>query len=553
MKRAAQLFEELDITTSTNAKVDALARYFQEADDPDKLWVIALLSGRRPKRPVTSTQLRQWATEISGIPDWLFEASYHVVGDFAETVTHIAVLEEPISRSLSEWVGYVEDLKNVADDEKEKRVKAAWSGLQDMELFLFNKIITGGFRIGVSQKIMVKGLSKATGVDEDVLAHRLMGDWSPHTTSFKELVLDDHSADAHSRPYPFYLAYGIEGPEGTAAGAGLKELEALGDPGEWQAEHKWDGIRGQLIVRGGRHFVWSRGEELVTDKYPEFDVLRNALPDGTVIDGEILAWKDGAPLAFAEMQKRIGRKSVGRKLLADVPVILMAYDILEHEGQDVRSLPMTDRRSLLEQVVERAARPTLVLSPVLDLISWEGLVAHRDAARSSAVEGVMLKRKSSTYEVGRRRGDWWKWKVDPLSIDAVLTFSMQGHGRRADLYTDHTFGLWSNGELVTFAKAYSGLTDEEMIEVDRFVKKNTVERFGPVRRVTPQLVFEIAFEGISFSSRHKSGVAVRFPRIARWRHDKRIEDANTLDDLKAMIRALPSTHRVVPNHGRTES
>lgn len=536
MKRAAALFEELDATTSINAKVDALVRYFTEANDSDKLWVIALLSGRRPKRPVTSAQLRQWATELSGVPDWLFEASYHVVGDFAETVTHIATLTAPIEKDLTGWVSYVEALKNQPEPEKERLVKAAWAGLAEMELFVFNKIITGGFRIGVSQKVMVKGLSKATDVEEDVLAHRLMGDWSPHTTTFQELILDDHSADAHSRPYPFYLAYGIEGPDGRAAGAGLGELQVLGVPSEWQAEHKWDGIRGQLIVRGGRHFVWSRGEELVTDKYPELEPLRNALPHGTVLDGEILAWKDGAPLPFAEMQKRIGRKSVGKKLLADVPVILMAYDQLEHEGTDIRALPMTERRVLLERVVQQAVHPALIISPTLPFTSWDELVAHRDSARTSAVEGIMLKRKTSGYEVGRRRGDWWKWKLDPLSIDAVLTFSMQGHGRRADLYTDHTFGLWQNGELVTFAKAYSGLTNEEMIEVDRFVKKNTVERFGPVRKVTPQLVFEIAFEGISFSSRHKSGVAVRFPRIARWRHDKKIEEANTLDDLKAMIR-----------------
>lgn len=535
MKRSARLFEELDGTTSTNAKVDALARYFTEANDDDKLWVIAMLSGRRPKRTVTSTQLRQWATEMSGMPDWLFESSYHVVGDFAETITHIATLKKPMLNSLTGWVEYVQAIKDLPDMEKAERVKAAWEGLEDMELFIFNKILTGGFRIGVSQKVMVKGLSKATGVDEDVLSHRLMGDWSPHSTTFKQLILDDNSGDADARPYPFYLAYAIEGPEGTAAGAGLRDLQALGKPGDWQAEHKWDGIRGQLIVRNQRHFVWSRGEELVTDKYPEFEALRRVLPNGTVLDGEILAWKDGAPLPFAEMQKRIGRKSVGRKILSDVPVIFMAYDLLECDGQDIRQRPMSERRGSLERTVMHAPHPSLLISEPLRFERWEELVAHREAARTSAVEGIMLKRKRSTYDVGRRRGDWWKWKVDPMSIDAVLTFSMQGHGRRADLYTDHTFGLWNNGELVTFAKAYSGLTDEEMKQVDAFVKKNTVERFGPVRQVVPQLVFEIAFEGISTSSRHKSGVAVRFPRIARWRHDKRIEEANSLEDLKRLI------------------
>ncbi len=536
MKRAAQLFDELDATTSTNAKVEALASYFRDATDTDKLWTIALLSGRRPKRPVTNTQLRRWAAEISGIPDWLFEASYHVVGDFAETVSHIAKLERPITKSLTEWVQYVQDMKDNSEEDKGQLVRSAWAGLEGMELFVFNKIITGGFRIGVSQKIMVKGLSLATGLEADAIAHRLMGEWSPHTTTFHALLFSENPADQASRPYPFYLAYGIEGAEGRAAGAGLNELRSLGDPLDWQAEHKWDGIRGQLVIRGHRHFVWSRGEELVTDKYPEFEPLREVLPQGTVLDGEILAWKNGAPLAFSDMQKRIGRKTVGKKILSDVPVVFMAYDLLEFEGHDIRQLPMSDRRSLLERLIADASNPALRLSPTLHFTTWPDIVDHREHARATSVEGLMLKRRSSTYEVGRKRGDWWKWKVDPLSVDAVLTFSMQGHGRRADLYTDHTFGLWEEGRLVTFAKAYSGLTDVEMKQVDHFVKKHTVERFGPVRQVEPQLVFEIAFEGINASSRHKSGVAVRFPRIVRWRHDKKPIDANTLDDLKALIR-----------------
>ena len=540
MIRAAALFDALDATTSTNAKVDALSAYFREATDEDKLWTIALLSGRRPKRPVTSTQLRKWAAEVSGIPDWLFEASYHVVGDFAETVTHIAKLEQPMSQSLTEWVHYVEDLRDLDEAGKALRIKAAWAGLAGMELFVFNKIITGGFRIGVSQKIMVKGLSKATGIEEDVIAHRLMGDWSPHDTTYHELLFAENKADQASRPYPFYLAYGIEGVEGRAAGAGLAELLPLGDPKEWQAEYKWDGIRGQLIVRGDVHFVWSRGEELVTDKYPEFHALREALPDGTVLDGEILAWKDGTALPFAEMQKRIGRKTVGKKILSDVPVVFMAYDIMEHGGEDIRQLSMGERRKLLEQIQQQADHPVLLISQTLSFSTWQEIVQHREHARSTSIEGLMLKRLSSNYEVGRKRGDWWKWKVDPLSIDAVLTYSMQGHGRRADLYTDHTFGLWQDGQLVTFAKAYSGLTDAEMKEVDAFVKKNTLERFGPVRQVEPLLVFEIAFEGISASTRHKSGVAVRFPRMVRWRRDKKPGDANSLDDLKALV-AGPSS------------
>lgn len=534
MRREAELFEELDATTATNPKVDALARYFQEGADADKVWVIALLSGRRPKRPVNSTLLRQWAGEVAQIPDWLFEASYHVVGDLAETISHVAVPGEPMDLPLHQWVEYVEKLRAMEERGKEQAVKRAWAGLEGMSLFVFNKIITGGFRIGVSQRIMVKGLSKATGIPEDQLAHRLMGNWDPHATAYADL-LHEEEGGASRRPYPFYLAYGLAGEEGRAAGAGLEELRALGDPSDWQAEYKWDGIRGQLINRRGEHHLWSRGEELVTDKYPELNVLRSLLPAGSVLDGEILAWRMGRPLPFAELQKRIGRRTVGRKLLEDVPVAFMAYDLLEYGGVDIRQQPLEERRARLAQVVAQAGSDRLQLSGALDFASWEELVALREQARSNAVEGVMLKRKRSTYEVGRRRGDWWKWKLDPMSVDAVLTYSMQGHGRRADLYTDHTFGLWQDGELVTFAKAYSGLTDEEMRRVDAYVKRHTVERFGPVRQVEPHLVFEIAFEGISLSSRHKSGVAVRFPRIARWRHDKKPEDADTLDALKAMI------------------
>lgn len=536
MERAARLFEELDATTSTNAKVDALAAYFREAADADKVWAIALLSGRRPKRPVSSTQLRAWAAEMSGIPPWLFEASYHVVGDLTETVTLLAGHGDPLDKSLTEWVAYVEGLRGFPEEQQAARIKAAWAGLSGMALFVFNKIITGGFRIGVSQKVMVKGLSKATGVDEDILAHRLMGDWDPHRISFTDLVLSADPGDDHSRPYPFHLAYGLEGPDGTAAGADITQLQALGDPAMWQAEHKWDGIRGQLIVRGSTHHVWSRGEELVTDKYPELAALRDALPQGTVLDGEILAWNDGSPLPFTELQRRIGRKSIGRKLLAEVPVVLMAYDLLEHGGADARERPLKERRGWLQELVHKAAHPALILSSAHVPRAWEEVVAMRSTARAVGSEGLMLKHLESTYHVGRRRGDWWKWKLDPMSIDAVLTFSMQGHGRRADLYTDHTFGLWQDGQLVTFAKAYSGLTDAEMKEVDAFVKKHTVERFGPVRQVEPRLVFEIAFEGIGPSSRHKSGVAVRFPRIARWRRDKKPGDANTLDDLKVLMR-----------------
>ncbi|MEL7250221.1 MAG: ATP-dependent DNA ligase, partial [Bacteroidota bacterium] len=401
----------------------------------------------------------------------------------------------------------------------------AWSELTFVERFIFNKLITGGFRMGVSQKLMVRALSKYTGLEEPVLAHRLMGKWDPATVDFQQLIIEPNEGDNISRPYPFFLAYQLE-----------KELDEIGTPAEWQAEHKWDGIRGQLIVRKGELFVWSRGEELVTDKFPEYHSLAQILPDGTVLDGEILPWRDGLPLDFNDLQTRIGRKNVTKKILEKAPVILMAYDLLEWQGEDIRKRPLSERRHLLEKLV--ADYPNggiLQLSQTVQYESWEALAEERETAREKKSEGIMLKRLDSPYQTGRKRGNWWKWKVDPLTVDAVMIYAQQGHGRRANLFTDFTFAVWDGERLVPFTKAYSGLTDKEFREITRWVKANTIERFGPVRSVKPTHVFEIAFEGIRVSTRHKSGIALRFPRMLRWRRDKPIAEANTLEDLKGML------------------
>jgi DNA ligase-1 len=528
MKRFAALFTRLDQTTKINRKVDALAEYLAEAPEDDRLWTIALLSGRRPKRTVTATLLRLWAAERAGIPLWLFEESYPIVGDLAET---IALILPPApareNRSLTYWIGEVRALSALPEPERRARILDAWDRLDRVERFVFNKLITGGFRMGVSQKLMTRALSRATGIDEPDLAHRLMGDWSPETTSFRRLILDhDPSADL-SKPYPFYLAYQLDdGPEG------------LGDPDLWSAEHKWDGIRGQIVLRGGEHFLWSRGEELMTDRFPELAVLKDYVPPGTVIDGEVLAWADGAPLPFARLQKRIGRKTVPKTLLREAPVILMAYDLLEWQSEDIRPRPFAERRAELGRLVSAAPpEAPLRLSPAVPFADWAALARAREAARDAGAEGVMLKRRDSPYRDGRRKGDWWKWKVDPLTLDAVLVYAQQGHGRRANLFTDFTFAVWSGNELVPFTKAYSGLTDEEFRRITAWVRRNTLERYGPVRAVKPEHVFEIAFEGIQASPRHKSGVALRFPRMARWRHDKPAQEANTLSDLKEMLAA----------------
>jgi DNA ligase 1 len=522
MKHFALLFTELDQTTKTLDKIKALVSYFENASDQDKLWAIAILSHRRPKRTVNVTLLSTWATELSGLPAWLVEESYHVVGDLAETITLVLPAATDTSdESLTYWINFIKDLELLGVDEKKQMITGAWSRLEPMQRFVFNKLITGSFRIGVSQQLMVKALSKHAGVKESIVAHRLMGNWSPAENLYKDLVLTEDTLDI-SRPYPFYLAYALE--EG---------IESLGNPEEWQAEWKWDGIRGQVIARKGELFIWSRGEELVTDKYPEYSAFPKLLPDGTVLDGEILPYKDNRPLLFNALQTRIGRKSVSRKLLTEVPVVFMAYDILESEGVDVRDWKLAERRKKLEDIC--GGDDILRMSPVIHFNDWKELIDERKRARELWSEGIMLKRKDSVYRDGRRRGDWWKWKIDPFTVDAVMIYAMSGHGRRANLYTDYTFAVWSEGQLVPFAKAYSGLNDEEIRDVDRWIRQNTIERFGPVRSVKPALVFEIAFEGIAKSSRHKSGIALRFPRIKRWRKDKPVTEANTLQDLMRFL------------------
>lgn len=532
MKNFAQLIKTLDSSNKTNVKVEALTEYFRHANDKDRVWTIAILSHRRPPRPVNTTLLRQWASELANIPLWLFEESYHIVGDLAETIALvIPTTQNHSDKSLTEYVEEMIVLKKKTDAEKKEYLHDNWLELNYYERFVFTKLITGSFRIGVSQKLMTRALARVTEMDEDILAHKLMGDWDPQRVTFQKLVLDEKAADMFSKPYPFYLAYGLEG-----------EVEGLGNPDEWSAEHKWDGIRSQTILRNGELFVWSRGEELVTDKYPEFHSFINALPDGVVIDGEILPWINNSVGSFNDLQTRIGRKTVSAALLKKVPVIIKAYDILEWHGEDIRELPYEKRRQLLENMYEEVKDHNLPLqlSERVVFETWEDALQEKERAREVRSEGLMFKRKDSPYLVGRKKGDWWKWKLDPYSIDAVLTYAMRGHGRRSNLFTDYTFALWQDKEdgekeLVTFAKAYSGLTDKEFRMVDDYIKKNTLERFGPVRSVTPKLVFEIGFEGIALSGRHKSGVATRFPRILRWRTDKNIEDANTIEDLKALI------------------
>ncbi len=528
MKTFSELYAALDQTTKTNEKVNAMAAYFTHTDAKDSIWAIALLTGRRPKRPIRTSDLKTWATELAQIPFWLFEESYNVVGDLAETVSLlIPVYKTGSDKSLNEVMREIILLLKKSDDEKKEWLYTFWKTFSKDELFVFNKLIMGSFRVGVSQQLVFKALAKVYSLDEKVVAHKLMGSWLPQDTEVKELLLKKDRSSDDSKPYPFYLAYQLDVPFNT-----------LGDINDWQIERKYDGIRGQIIVRNNSVHVWSRGEELMTDKFIEFEKLKDKIPHGTVLDGEVLPFKDNKILSFNEMQKRIGRKNVSKKTLLDVPLCMMCYDLLEYKGEDIRQLPLSERRKLLEDLINYQPYDILKLSSLLTCHKWEDLNALRNESKLLGCEGLMLKHKNSVYETGRRRGKWWKWKVDPYTVDAVLIYAQSGHGRRANLFTDYTFAVWDNNELVPFAKAYSGLTDKEIIEVDNWIKKNTIEKFGPVRSVKAELVFEIAFEGINKSPRHKSGIALRFPRILRWRKDKKKEEINTKADLLQLLNSV---------------
>jgi DNA ligase-1 len=526
VKRFARLFTAIDETMRTHEKVDAMVAYFSDANPADAAWAVYFLGGGRPKRLIPVRRLAQWAMDEAAIPDWLFEESYEAVGDLAETVT--LLLPDAVGaddKPLSEWMdGVILPLARQPENEQRSSIARAWRELGGNQRLIFNKLITGGFRVGVSQQLVIRALARASKVDEGIIAHRLSGTWEPTAKSFAALLAEETDDADISRPYPFYLAYAIEG-----------ELEALGDATAWQAEWKWDGIRAQVIRRDGRTFIWSRGEELMTDRFPEIAAAADFLPDGTVLDGEIMPWKDGAPLPFAQLQRRIGRKTLGAKILSEVPAVLVAYDLLEVDGRDVRGESLGVRRAGMERVVAESRSSAFIPSPIVELTTWADARAAYARAREMNAEGLMLKRRDGEYGIGRRKGGWWKWKVQPYSVDAVMIYAQAGHGRRASLHTDYTFGVWDNGQLVPFAKAYSGLTDAELRELDAWIRKNTTEKFGPVRAVTPTHVFELGFEGIQASSRHKSGVAVRFPRILRWRTDKRAEDADTLATLRALM------------------
>jgi DNA ligase-1 len=562
MKAFANLFAELDASTATGAKVEALKRYFAAALPADAAWAVYFLAGGKPRQVVSTAVLRALACERAGIAEWLFEAAYQAVGDLAETIAH--VLPPPRARSdvgLAEWVEQrLLPLRGAAPAEQAARIASYWDELDTPGRFLLTKLIGGGFRVGVSKLLVQRALAELAGVDAKLVAQRMMGytdaKAQPDAQRYAQLVSTDGPGPADAgQPYPFFLAH--------ALGVPVTEFdERLGPPSDWLVEWKYDGIRAQVVKRAGQVWIWSRGEELVTERFPEVVALAQPLPDGTVLDGEIVVWKDGRPAPFNLLQQRIGRKTLTKRVLADAPVGFIAYDLLERGGRDLRDEPQHVRRSLLMVVSEGR----IDVSPAETRESWAALATLREEARERGVEGFMLKHRDARYGTGRRKqadiggGTWWKWKVEPFSADAVLIYAQAGHGRRASVYTDYTFAVWSRAprdaaeaqavveaiarrepavpgalQLVAFAKAYSGLTDAEFRDVDRVIRQTTLEKFGPVRSVTPTLVFELGFEGINRSPRHKSGIAVRFPRMLRIRSDKPLHEADTLQSLEALL------------------
>jgi len=556
MKRFTRLFTELDTTTRSSEKQAALVRYLQEAPPADAAWAVAILTGRRIRRIIPYKELRALAATESKLPDWLVKECHSAVGDLAETIALIlpppnSVCDSPDVSLAEIFEQRIKTMPRLDPDKRSDMLRSTWAVLSPPERFVFHKLLSGNFRVGVQKRSVIRAVAEAFELPPSLVEHRLSGRFEPTPEAFEALISSTDEDEDAARPYPFYLASPIE----VLLGAGASSTDEvpiatieqhLGDINLWSAEWKWDGIRAQLIRRDRLHadpsskaMLWSRGEEEIAGSFPEILAAASELPDGTALDGELVAFENGVPLPFQDLQRRLQRKQRDALLFQDVPVVFMAYDLLEHRGKDMRERPLTQRRATLESLIAECENPLLLLSEPVQAGAWQELANLREASRSRGVEGLMLKRSDSKYEAGRVRGAWWKWKMEPYTLDTVLVGAQLGHGRRATLFTDYTFAVWSSedGELVPIAKAYSGLSNAEIKRVDKFVRDHTIAKHGPTRSVEPLMVFELAFEGIQNSPRHKSGIALRFPRIARIRDDKSPKDADTLDTARQLLHA----------------
>ena len=540
MEAFATLFERLDQTTSTNEKVRIMAEFFRKQDAETCAWTLFFLSGQKPKQLVGSAKLRQWSQALVNYPDWMVEDCYAAVGDTAEMVSLMLAAtgrtgeSQPTGAlSLGEWMSHrLLPLANMDDDSRRRHIIGWWQQLQPKEIFILNKLLTGSLRIGVSETLVYRALAEVLALPQAVVASRLVGTWRPSGEFFTSLGLSADKTSCGEQtesllPLPFCLAAPLD-----------RQPAELGDIGEWQCEWKWDGVRCQAVKAGTMLEIWSRGEERITNALPDLARALAKVPGDWIIDGEIVAGDWKRPGSFHALQKRLNRKNPSAALVAANPVSFLAYDLLHLNGEPWTHRPLTERRDGLQALLDPPVTADIGLSPLLTPSSWAEVAALRSVARSHGAEGVMIKGRRTRYETGRKRGIWFKWKTDPLTIDAVLTAAQPGTGRRASLYTDYTFSLWKGQELIPVAKAYSGLNDAEVRELDGWIRKHTAERFGPVRAVEPLRVFELGFEGISRSDRHKSGFAVRFPRILRERTDKTPDDADTISSLQQLLQSL---------------
>lgn len=523
MQNFIELFKNLDSLNSTNRKLILLKEYFKTEKEENLDFAIYLLSGKKRKKLVSTKLLKELLLKFANLDEWVFEECYAEVGDFAETVNLLLPISYNNLANCDLKRDYI-SLTNITKlEDKINYILQCWQTYNFYARFLFNKIISGTLRIGVSDGLVIKALSEVFSISPHSCAQILMGNWNPTSTTICS-KLKNNNIKPVSTPYPFCLAQTFD-----------KQIEPT-KLSEWIIEKKYDGIRCQIIKRNNEVYIWSRGEEILNEQFPDLIDAFQALDNGTVIDGELLAYTTNFEIdSFNKLQKRLNKKNPSKKLILEIPCFVIAYDILEFNGKDIRFYPLKERKLILSELCKSKTISLLKISEEYTFKNWDEVVTFKSTCKRNHCEGLMFKKIDEIYVSGKRVNSWIKWKFQPYTLDAILLYAQKGRGKRSGLYTDYSFGLWNNNELVPFAKAYSGLSNKEIHELNQWIKQNTLEKFGTVRLVKPQHVFEIAFEGINISKRHKSGFAVRFPRILRWRKDKLVHEANHIEDLKKLI------------------